>query len=367
MAGQLWIQGDKMMTAANPVFPGMANTAESAILSATAEALEWRNDALESPDPPRKGQRVIIYPKDLWSLEEVLATGEIADMEDGHEIACQRILAAANQFELTPTFLKEDSEVILSDPKKAELVPQWMCMAEQVAIGGRSRVLEDGPDTPNSDDEAKEDIVPDKLTNMGVNISASKIPPEVAAQQRALYDAQRASTPASSSQSVSSDFGNSIVNSPQSSRPPSPPTFIADDDGTWMTPAQRAKAELAAQVMATRHAVLIANSQRCAEIPRCTSAPGERPPRNSHPDTHSAQSSQAPAPKDDAPASRSRADAGPSHQSAEATQQAPASRTVTGQAGPRTKESTKRAELDACDLGDAQGRSGRGSKIPRKT
>jgi hypothetical protein len=127
-------------------------------LSATAEALEWRNDALESPDPPRKGQRVIIYPKDLWSLEEVLATGQTADMEDGHEIACQRILAAANQFELTPTFLKEDSEAILSDPKKAQLVPQWMCMAEQVAIGGRSRVLEDGPDTPNSDDEAKEDV-----------------------------------------------------------------------------------------------------------------------------------------------------------------------------------------------------------------
>jgi hypothetical protein len=104
---------------------------------------------------------VIIYPKDLWSLEEVLATGETSQMEDGHEIACQRILAAANQFELTPTFLKEDSEVILSDPKKAELVPQWMCMAEQVAIGGRSRVVEYGPDTPNSDDEAKEDVTAD--------------------------------------------------------------------------------------------------------------------------------------------------------------------------------------------------------------
>jgi hypothetical protein len=93
MAGQLWIQGDKMMTAANPIFPGMANTKESAILSAAAEALEWRNDALESPDPPRKGQRVVIYPKELWSLEEALATGDPnAVLEDGHEIACQRYL-----------------------------------------------------------------------------------------------------------------------------------------------------------------------------------------------------------------------------------------------------------------------------------
>jgi hypothetical protein len=138
MAGQLWIQGDRMMTAANPVFPGMSNSKESAILAATAEALEWRNDALESPDPPRKGQRVIIYPKDLLGLEEVLAIGEPnVDSEDGHEIAYQRVFAAAAQFELTPTFLKEDCESILTDPKKAELVPQWMCLAERVATGSR--------------------------------------------------------------------------------------------------------------------------------------------------------------------------------------------------------------------------------------
>jgi hypothetical protein len=357
MAGQLWIQGDKMMTAANPAFPGMSNTSESAVLSAAAEALEWRNDALELPNPPRKGQRVVIYPKGLWSLEEVLATGSTDGLEEGHDIACQRILAAANQFELTPTFLKEDSEVILSDPKKAELVPQWMCMAEQVAIGGRSRVLQDGPDTPNSDDEAKEDVEADKLTDMyapGMKpcIANAKISPEVAAQQRALYAAQRASASFSSSQTVSSDFGNSIVNSPQSSRPLSPPTYEAEDDGSWMTPAQRAKAEMAAKAMAARHEALLSNSQRCTEIPRCSSAPGEKPPKSSQP----AQSHPASVPKDGAPASRSRADAGPSHQSAEATHQAPANRTESGQVGPRTKESThKRAELDACDLGEAQG------------
>jgi hypothetical protein len=95
MAGQLWIQGDRMMTAANPAFPGMPNSKEAAILSATAEALEWRNDALEQSNPPRKGQRVIIYPKDLWGLEEVLATGDPnADAEDGHEIAYQQVFAS---------------------------------------------------------------------------------------------------------------------------------------------------------------------------------------------------------------------------------------------------------------------------------
>jgi hypothetical protein len=70
MAGQLRIQGDRMMTASNPAFDGMSNTKESAVLSATAEAIAWKNDALETPGP-RKGQRVVIYPKELTQLETV--------------------------------------------------------------------------------------------------------------------------------------------------------------------------------------------------------------------------------------------------------------------------------------------------------
>jgi hypothetical protein len=235
MAGQLWIQGDRMMTAANPAFPGMSNSKESAILSATAEAFEWRNDALEQPDPPRKGQRVIIYPKDLWGLEEVLAMGDPnVEAEDGHEIAYRRIFAAAAQFESTPTFLKEDCESILSDPKKAELVPQWMCLAERAAIRSRPRVLEDGPDTPNSDDEAKEDVKPDELTGaytseMDPKLGPKKLSPLEVSQQKAAAQVLKefaSSSPSrfttSSSPEVSSDFGNSIVNSAQSSRQPTP-------------------------------------------------------------------------------------------------------------------------------------------------
>jgi hypothetical protein len=51
MAGQLWIQGDRMMTASNPAFDEMSNSRESAILSAAAEAISRRNDALETPGP----------------------------------------------------------------------------------------------------------------------------------------------------------------------------------------------------------------------------------------------------------------------------------------------------------------------------
>jgi hypothetical protein len=46
MGGQLSIQGERRMTASNRVREGMANTRESAILSAAAEAVEWTH-ALE--------------------------------------------------------------------------------------------------------------------------------------------------------------------------------------------------------------------------------------------------------------------------------------------------------------------------------
>jgi hypothetical protein len=84
------------------------------------------------------------------------------DPEDGHPIAYQRVLAAAAEFENPPVFLKEDSAVITSDPVKAEAVPKWMCMAERIATGSRPRVLEDGPGTIHSDDDAKEDVEADK-------------------------------------------------------------------------------------------------------------------------------------------------------------------------------------------------------------
>jgi hypothetical protein len=358
MAGQLWIQGDRMMTAANPAFPGMSNSKESAILSATAEALEWRNDALEQPDPPRKGQRVILYPKDLWGLEEVLANGDPnVESEHGHEIAYQRIFAAAEQFESTPTFLKEDCESILSDPKKAELVPQWMCLAERAAIGSRPRVLEDGPDTPNSDDEAKEDVKPDKLTGMYTpemdpKLGPKKLSPSEVSQQKAAAQARKESVSSSSSRfttsstpEVSSDFGNSIVNSSQSSE-------VEDEDWSWMTPGERKKAEIAARAL----------KDKPVQPPRCLSAPGARPPKR-----QPAKSQPASEPKGNGtPASRSRDDAGPSQKvpqpsdlKAAASQRAPAGRSSSGQASPGTKVPTPTKGSRA---GGFQGVGGSGQK-----
>jgi hypothetical protein len=43
VGGQLWMQGDRKMTAYNRVLDGMGNSRESAILSAVADAVTWRH------------------------------------------------------------------------------------------------------------------------------------------------------------------------------------------------------------------------------------------------------------------------------------------------------------------------------------
>jgi hypothetical protein len=62
--------------------------------------------------------------------------------------------------------LKEDCEHIVRDEVWSEKVPEWMNLAAQVATGNRRRVLEDGPDKMNSDDEESEDMKPDEEPNM---------------------------------------------------------------------------------------------------------------------------------------------------------------------------------------------------------
>jgi hypothetical protein len=166
VGGQLWMQSGRQMTAYNTVLDGMANSRESAILTAAAEAVTWRY-ALEPEEGQRKGQRVVIYPKDLPQLEQVLSTGDpTTDSVDGHPIAYTAILQAAQAFEKPPIFVKEDSEQVTGNPEMAEKVPEWMNLASQVATGSCRRVLEDGPDKINSDDEEREDMNPDEEANM---------------------------------------------------------------------------------------------------------------------------------------------------------------------------------------------------------
>jgi hypothetical protein len=338
MAGRLWIQGDRKMTAANPPFDGMANTKEAAILSAVAEAVAWKNEALEAEDPPRKGQRVVIYPKDLVQLDAVLSTGDPnVDPESRHPIGYERILAHAQTFETPPIFIKADAERITSDPKLSELVPNWMCTDERIATGNRRRVPEDGPDTWYSDDEAKEDVLPDVekgayTAEMDPKLGPKKLSAHEAAQQRAAANALKSSRSGftTSNSEVSSDFGYSIVSSqvssPQPSRQPTPAsTPVNSDDDEGMTEDLKR---------------VVAHAKKCSahNVPRCTSAPGTKPP----PKKSVPQEPQG----NGTPASRLRAEAGPSQMvpeppKAAAPQRAPALKSKSkgdiGQESPGTK------------------------------
>jgi hypothetical protein len=165
IAGQLWIQGDRSMSASILAPEGTPDTKESALLAAVAEAVSWNHAS--QPDQPRKGQRVILFSQELPQLEEFLATGDShLDEEESHAPLYDTILHEAQKYELTPKFIIENSEAIESDPLLAEKAQIWMAKAKQIATGSRQRTLEDGRDVVNSDDEDDENMKPDKLTGM---------------------------------------------------------------------------------------------------------------------------------------------------------------------------------------------------------
>jgi hypothetical protein len=169
IAGQLWTHQDRHLTVCNRSFEGMADTRESAILTRVAEAVTWRH-ALELEDDIRRGQRIIIHPKEMTKLTEVLREQNPSlDQEDGHQLAYTVILQSASAYEHPPVFVPEDHEQLQSDPEIARRVAEWMNTAAKVATGNRRRVLEDGRDVMRSDEEdaiSPKDAEPDEEHGM---------------------------------------------------------------------------------------------------------------------------------------------------------------------------------------------------------
>jgi hypothetical protein len=174
----------------------MANTRDSALLYAATEAVTWNHAS--QPESPRKGQRVIIFPKDLPQLEEFLATADPnVDPEDGHPIAYEAILRESQKFETTPLFLRVDCDVVVNDPLLAANVPEWLAKSRQVATGNRRRVLENGADVMSSSDEDDPKMKPDELTGvytaeMDPKAGPHKLSQAEATQQRVMAQAFRA-------------------------------------------------------------------------------------------------------------------------------------------------------------------------------
>jgi hypothetical protein len=195
IAGQLWIQGDRQMAASNKVLDGMANTRDSAVLSAVVEAVAWCHAG--EPAGSRKGQRVIVYPKDIPQFDALLRGRDPnIDSTDGHPIAYQAILQHSDGYEKPPVFLSENSEPVVSDPAMAIRVPEWMAASRQIAVGNRQRTLEDGDDKMDSSDEDDPKMQPDILTGvytaeMDPKQGPRKLSQAEAAYQRAVAQARR--------------------------------------------------------------------------------------------------------------------------------------------------------------------------------
>jgi hypothetical protein len=100
---------------------------------------------------------VVIYPTELTHLKAVLESQDPSlDSEDGHPIACAKILEACQSFEYPPVFYCEDCPEIVNSKEFSVHVPLWMNTASQVSTGNRRQVREDGADVLNSSDSDSE-------------------------------------------------------------------------------------------------------------------------------------------------------------------------------------------------------------------
>jgi hypothetical protein len=220
------------MTAANPVIKGDPRSREAAILSAVYEAVSWRHSIENAIEGPRNGQRVVFYPQEITGLSQVLTSRNVTvddDLEDNSELY-EAILNESDQFECPPLFMREDCDELTSHPVWALKIGQWMITAARVATGSRPRVLEDGPDVMNSDDEdSKKDEHGEELTGMYANGCSTLEEARMTEQQAQV---QRASVTFSSSLAL-----------PKSTSP-------TGEDWSWMSEKQRKLAEAAVQLMA---------------------------------------------------------------------------------------------------------------------
>jgi hypothetical protein len=197
------MQKDRHLAVFNRTMKGMVDSRESAILTAAAEAVTWRH-ALEFEEKTRKGQRVIIYPKEMTKLTEVLTTkNPNVDPEGGHQLAYSIILQTAQTHENPPLFMSEDNEQITSNEVMKESVAEWMNTAAKVATRNCRRVLEDGRDVMNSDeDDAIKDVEPDEEKGIYAP-GCSSIEQARMTQEQAM--AQRAAAAAASAQQQASE------------------------------------------------------------------------------------------------------------------------------------------------------------------
>jgi hypothetical protein len=177
---------------------------------------------------------VVIYPKELTGLAQAVSSRDVMvpdDTEDHSELY-SAIINESDQFEHPPVFMREDCDQLTNHPVWALKIGQWMLRAARVATGSRPRVLEDGPDVMNSDDEdSKKDEHGDELTGTFVGCSSleqARITEQQAQDQLAAFT------------------GSLVLTPPESDRPKSP----TGEDWSWRSPKELKLAQTAVRSLA---------------------------------------------------------------------------------------------------------------------
>jgi hypothetical protein len=112
LGGHFWQQEGRSMTAVDRVIEGMPNTRESAILTAAAEAVEWRHPIeAVTADGKRATPRIIVYPIDMPQIEEALSdfSQNPSEAEDGSHLALAKILEHSAGYASPPRFFRTSS------------------------------------------------------------------------------------------------------------------------------------------------------------------------------------------------------------------------------------------------------------------
>jgi hypothetical protein len=149
------------------------------------------------------------------------------------------ILGESDQYECRPLFLREDDDQITSHPVRAVEIAKWMITAARVATGNRRRVLEDGPDVMNSDDEdSKKEEHGEELHGMYAQGCASL-------EQTRLTEQQAQAQRAAGYMKDTPGLDTLLSDSSRISTPLPSSANSDDEDWSWMTEGQRKLAEVA--------------------------------------------------------------------------------------------------------------------------
>jgi hypothetical protein len=143
VGGQYWRKGDLQLACANQVCFNADSSKKSVVLSSVHDAVAWRHALEMTSDPKllRSQQRIIVFLEILKDLNNILNSGDLRlDPEGNRAELYQKISDELATFANRPVLLCESDPATKIWPGLAEHVEEWMCKAEQIAVGCQREV-----------------------------------------------------------------------------------------------------------------------------------------------------------------------------------------------------------------------------------